>query len=124
VRACASANSPGCVLNASEMTSQRRLRRCREHIQSLHRNRERGSYGPMLAAQCRMARVALGLDVRELAAVAGVNPGTVRRLEKGGELQPRTTRAIRLALESAGAVLFPDGAVRLRKGGPTKKSTP
>ena len=89
----------------------------------LHRNREPGSYGPMLAAQCRLARVALELDIRELAALAGVNPDTVRRLEKGEELVPRTTRAIRLALESAGAELFPDGAVQLRKGGPTKKST-
>ena len=68
----------------------------------------------MLAAQCKMARAALGLGARELAAMAGVSPDTVYRLEKGGEQQPRTTRAIRLALESAGAELFPDGAVRIR----------
>jgi DNA-binding XRE family transcriptional regulator len=68
----------------------------------------------MLAAQCKMARAALGLGVHELAALAGVSPDTVYRLEKGGALQPRTTRAIRLALESAGAELFPDGAVRIR----------
>ena len=53
----------------------------------------------MMAAQCKMARVALGLGVHELAARAGVSHDTVYRLEKGGELQPRTTRAIRLALE-------------------------
>jgi transcriptional regulator with XRE-family HTH domain len=69
----------------------------------------------MLAAQCKMARVALGLGVPELAALARVNPGTVRRLEKGEELRPRTNRTIQLALESAGAEFFPDGAVRLRK---------
>jgi transcriptional regulator with XRE-family HTH domain len=68
----------------------------------------------VLAAQCKMARVALGLGVRELAALAGVNPGTVHRLEKGEELLPRTAAAIRLALESVGAELFPDGAVRIR----------
>ena len=72
----------------------------------------------MMAAQCKMARVALGLGVHELAARAGVSHDTVYRLEKGGELQPRTTRAIRLALEFAAAELFPDGAVRLRKGRP------
>ena len=39
-------------------------------------------------------------------------------MKKGDELLPRTTRATRLALESAGAELFPDGAVRIR--GPLK----
>lgn len=71
----------------------------------------------MLASQCKMARAALGLGVRELATLAGVSPRTVHRLEKGGEPLPRTTAAVRLALESAGAELLPDGAVRLRKGG-------
>ena len=85
---------------------------------TLPRNSEGGSFGPMMAAQCKMARVALGLGVHELAARAGVSPHTVHRLEKGGELLLRTTGAIRLALEFAGAELFPDGAVRLRKGRP------
>ena len=37
------------------------------------------------ATQCKMARAALGIGVRELAARAVVSPGTVSRLEKGGE---------------------------------------
>ena len=68
----------------------------------------------MLAAQCKMARVALRLGVHELAALAGVSPETVYRLEKGAATQPRTTRAPRLVLEFGGAELFPDGAVRIR----------
>jgi transcriptional regulator with XRE-family HTH domain len=78
----------------------------------------------MLASQCKMARVALGLGVRELATLARVSPETVRRLEKGEELLPRTTAAVRLALESAGAELLPDGAVRLRKSGPAGRGRP
>jgi hypothetical protein len=43
----------------------------------LPRKRERGSYGPMLAAQCKMARAALGLSARDLAAMAGESYGDV-----------------------------------------------
>jgi transcriptional regulator with XRE-family HTH domain len=74
----------------------------------------------MLAVQCKMARAALGLGVRELAAKAGVSPDTVFRLEKGEALLPRTVDAIRQALEAAG-VVFTNGSepgVKLGKGGP------
>lgn len=56
----------------------------------------------MLAVQCKMARVALGLGVRELALLAKVAPATISRLEAGDELKPRTVAAIRAALEAAG----------------------
>ncbi len=71
----------------------------------------------MIAAQSKMARAALGLGVRELAALAKVSPDTIARLERGEELKARTVEAIRAALEGAG-VEFTNGdgpGVRLRK---------
>ena len=73
----------------------------------------------MLPVQCKMARVALGLGIRELAALAKVAPATVSRLEAGEDLKERTVADIRAALESAG-VLFIDAngggpGVRLRE---------
>lgn len=56
----------------------------------------------MNAAQCRMARAALQLGVRDVAGMAKVSPTTVTRLEAGEELKPRTVEAIQRALEVAG----------------------
>lgn len=74
----------------------------------------------MNAAQCRMARAAVGLGVRDLAKAAGVSPDTVARLERGEDLRPATVDAIRKALEDAGAVFLPANGngpgVALRKG--------
>jgi transcriptional regulator with XRE-family HTH domain len=64
-----------------------------------------------------MARAALQLGVRELAAKAKVSPATIVRFEASGELRERTVDAIRAALEAAG-VEFTNGGqpgVRLRK---------
>jgi len=73
----------------------------------------------MNAVQCKMARAATGLGVRELAALADVSPATITRLERGEELMPRTVQAIRAALESAGVEFINDergdGVVRLRR---------
>jgi transcriptional regulator with XRE-family HTH domain len=52
--------------------------------------------------QSRMARAALGMGVRELAAAAKVSTDTVARFERGEELKERTVEAIRRALEDAG----------------------
>ena len=49
----------------------------------------------MNATQCKMARVATGLGLREIAARAGVSPNTVSRLERGEELKASTIEAIR-----------------------------
>jgi predicted transcriptional regulator len=74
----------------------------------------------MQAVQCKMARVALGLGIRELAEMSQVAPATISRLEAGEELKPRTVDAIRQALESAGAIFVAENGegpgVRLRKG--------
>jgi len=60
-------------------------------------------------SQCRMARAALNLGVREAAQAAGVSTNTITRLERGEELLPRTVAAIRAALESAGIIFLADG---------------
>ena len=62
----------------------------------------------MNAAQCRMARAATGLGVRELAALAGVAQGTISRLERGEELRESTVAVIKAALEAAGVEFIPD----------------
>jgi len=58
----------------------------------------------MNATQCRMARAALQLGVRELAAVARVSTSTISKFERGEALMPRTEEAIRRALEARGVV--------------------
>jgi transcriptional regulator with XRE-family HTH domain len=71
----------------------------------------------MNAVQCKMARAAVGMGVRQLAAAAKVSPDTVARLERGEALRERTVDAIRSALEAAG-VEFTNGdqpGVKLRK---------
>ena len=70
----------------------------------------------MDAAQCRMARAALQLGVRELAAMARVAPATISRLERGEPLYPRTLEAIRAALEATGVEFIPEngGGVGVR----------
>lgn len=56
----------------------------------------------MNGIQCRMARAALGLTVKQLTEMSGVSHDTVVRFEGGQELKPRTVAAIRQALEAAG----------------------
>jgi len=71
----------------------------------------------MNAAQCRMARAALGLGVRELAEKAKVSPSTITRLEAGELLKPRTVEAIQRILEAEG-IEFTNGkspGVRLQR---------
>ena len=61
----------------------------------------------MLPSQCRMARAALEIGVRDLAELAKVSTNTITRFEKGEPLKERTVDDIRTALESAG-VMFID----------------
>ena len=82
-----------------------------------------------LPVQCRMARAALGLGVRELAAAAKVSIDTVARFERGDELKERTIDALQRALEAAG-VEFTNGdqpGVRFTKtiaARPTEPASP
>jgi len=69
--------------------------------------------------QCKMARAALGLGVRDLARLAKVSPNTVTRFERGESLNPRTIDALKAALEKTGVEFIPENGkgagVRLRK---------
>lgn len=56
--------------------------------------------------QMKLARTALGLGVRELAAAAGVAPSTVQRFEsERGDMHSRTLDRVQKVLEDAG-ILF------------------
>lgn len=61
--------------------------------------------------QCRMARAAVEIGIRDLAADAKVSPNTISRLERGEALYPRTLDAVRSALEARGVVFLGDGEV-------------
>ena len=67
----------------------------------------------MNAIQCKMARVALGWGVRELAHIAGVSTQTVARFERGEQLRDRTVQSLRIAFEEAGIEFLPENG-----GGP------
>lgn len=56
--------------------------------------------------QVKMARVALGWGVRELAAKAGVSANTVSRYENGADALGETLYRIQRALEEAGVVFI------------------
>jgi hypothetical protein len=70
----------------------------------------------MNSVQCKMARAALSLGVRELAASAKVSPDTVARFERGEELKERTVEAMQSALEAAGVIFLAPGETA--DGGP------
>ncbi len=76
----------------------------------------------MTPSQCRMARAALQLQVRDLAEAAKVSTNTIVRLERGEALKERTVDAIRQALEAAGVEFIPENGggpgVRLKKAKP------
>ena len=73
----------------------------------------------MTPEQCKMARAALNLGVRELASAANVSTNTIIRLERGETLYPRTVASIRAALEVAGVEFIEENGggpgVKLRK---------
>jgi len=71
----------------------------------------------MTGQQCRMARAALNMGVRELAKLAKVATGTITRLEAGEELKPRTVEAVQHALERKGIEFINEEGVRVRKKG-------
>ena len=60
----------------------------------------------MSPKQCKMARVALGWTVHQLAEKANVMPNTVSNFEKGRGAQISTAKALEQALLSCGKVRF------------------
>ncbi len=73
----------------------------------------------MNAVQLKMARVALGLTVRQAAELSGTSHDTITRIESGQTLKPSTIAKIRGALESAGVEFIAENGggpgVRLSK---------
>lgn len=71
----------------------------------------------MNSIQCRLARVALGWGVRDLALAANVSTQTISRLEAGEQLRVGTLDSIRKVLEDSGIEFIPenrDGGVGIR----------
>lgn len=69
-------------------------------------------FDPMTPMQCRMARAALKIGVRDLAKAAKVSPATIVRFEAGGVMVERTIDTIRAALERLGIEFIGDHTVR------------
>jgi transcriptional regulator with XRE-family HTH domain len=77
----------------------------------------------MNALQLKLARVALGLSVRQAAEIAGVSHETITRIEAGrDDVKATTIEKVRLALEAAGVIFIAENGegpgVRLRKAKP------
>jgi transcriptional regulator with XRE-family HTH domain len=72
----------------------------------------------MTITQCRMARIALGWGVRDLAKHAHVGTNTVSRFESGKAVHMSSLTLMRLAFEKAGVRFLDDGGIV-----PPKKST-
>ncbi|MGO4623404.1 helix-turn-helix transcriptional regulator [Ensifer sp. 2YAB10] len=70
----------------------------------------------MKGIQCKLARVALGWGVLELAEAANVSTQTVTRLERGDKLRPSTLLRVQRVLEDAGIEFIPEngGGVGVR----------
>ncbi len=66
--------------------------------------------------QLRMARAALKIGVREVAALSKVSPATVTRIEADFPANASTLLAIRSALEELGVIFIPEngGGVGVR----------
>ena len=62
----------------------------------------------MTPVQCKMARVALDISVRDLAKLAKVSPNTISRFERREELRAATVDAIRASLEKSGILFISD----------------
>lgn len=65
-------------------------------------------HGDMKGIQCKLARIALGWGVLELASAASVSTQTVTRLERGDKLRPSTLSAIQSVLEANGIEFIPE----------------
>lgn len=71
------------------------------------------------AVQCRMARAAVGMGVRDLAEAVEMSPNTITRFERGEDLKLSTIISIMTALENAGVEFIAENGrgagVRLKK---------
>jgi predicted transcriptional regulator len=77
----------------------------------------------MNALQLKLARVALGLSVRQAAEIAGVSHETITRMEAGrADVKATTVGKVRAAMEAAGVIFVEENGegpgVRLKKAKP------
>lgn len=63
------------------------------------------------SSQCRMARAALGLTLRELAAQAEISVNTLSRIESDGNVTSRTLNKVQHILTRQGVIFRRDGSV-------------
>lgn len=63
------------------------------------------------AAQCRMARAALGMSLRDLAAAAELSVNTLMRIEAAENVTSRSIGKVQAVLARGGAVFRRDGSV-------------
>ncbi|MBO1076115.1 helix-turn-helix transcriptional regulator (plasmid) [Roseomonas marmotae] len=63
------------------------------------------------ASQCRMARAAVGLTLRDLSRAAGISVNTLSRIESEGNVTSRTLAKVQQILMRHGAVFRRDGSV-------------
>lgn len=77
----------------------------------------------MNSIQCRLARVALGWGLLDLAAAANVSADTIKRLERGEELRTKTLMKIQKVFEEHGIEFIPEngGGVGVRFKHPAPK---
>jgi transcriptional regulator with XRE-family HTH domain len=70
----------------------------------------------LTADQCKIGRAAVGWSARDLAAAAGVEPGTIHDLETGAVVAAPLSSKILAAFADAGVnfVEGPDGSARMR----------
>jgi transcriptional regulator with XRE-family HTH domain len=67
------------------------------------------------ASQCRMARAAIGLTLRELAKAADISVNTLSRIESEGNVTSRTLAKVQSILVRQGAVFRRDGSVGVQE---------
>lgn len=60
----------------------------------------------MSPTQCKMARAATGLSIKELAEACSVSPNTVYRFENGKDSYASTSKKLQGALEATGRIRF------------------
>lgn len=79
----------------------------------------------MLPIQCKLARVALGWGVRDIASATGMSPNTITRFERGERMRDRTVAELRRLFESNGLEFIDEAdgkgpGLRFRDPLPTK----
>ena len=70
----------------------------------------------MTPKQCRMARAALSLSVRELGELAAIRAATISHFESGGDSYRSTVDKLQAALEAKGLLFIGAGEASIAGG--------